>query len=204
MANSNYAKNMGYVVDSHALVIGEQSVMTYIIRNDGTSPAYISKFGYAQEQVNLVASSSISSCVSIFPGAGSTKGPVPTYFKFQTISNEPLGLYTFAAGDGEITNDGLTLTPTGVEGIKINLDPRTEEGPPAWFITVEPVWFSTSTAAPTMRFKLLIELLGEVNSSITLGKAVDSGASVYRYSQTKPENPIVSKDHPLFPPSRPL
>jgi hypothetical protein len=181
----NYAPNSGYVIDTAALVIGTSSVITYIIRNEGgAQPDFYAKFGYAQDQVDPGASSTLSNLVTIEPGRGSTRKL--TTFSFTTISNETRDpkVLNFNAGDGQLLPDNI-LVPTGVEGINIKLDPRNAEGPPAWFIVVDPSWFSTSTVSGTQMFKLTFELLGETNSIVTVGKAVASGASIYKYVPKK-------------------
>jgi hypothetical protein len=177
----NYAPNSGYVIDTAALVIGVNSVITYIIRNEeGERPEFQVKFGYAQEQVDREGSSTLSNLVTIEPGRGSTRKL--TTFSFTTVSNETRDpkILNFTAGDGQILPDNI-LVPTGVEGINVKLDARNSEGPPAWFIVVDSSWFSSSTVVGTEMFKLTFELLGETNSVVTIGKAVASGASVYKY-----------------------
>jgi hypothetical protein len=180
----SYAVNSGYVVDTAALVIGENSVITYIVRNEGPRPEFYAKFGYAQDQVDAGASSTLSNMITIEPGTGSTRKI--TTFSFTTISNETRdpAILNFNAGDGQLLPNNI-LVPTGVEGINIKLDPRNAEGPPAWFIVVDSSWFSTSTISGTQMFKLTFELLGETNSIVTIGKAVASGASIYSYPKKK-------------------
>ena len=201
----NYAPNNANRIDTAALVIGEKSVITHIVRNDGTTPPSFARYGYAQEQYpSLESSSTLSNQVIIEPGLGSIRGPNRTVFDFNTISNESIGLFSFNVGAGEFPEGPNILHPTGVPGVKIFLDPRSAEGPPAWFIEVDSSWYSASTVIGTQRFKLTFELLGEINSVVTTGKAVESGAKVHRYNILSKNQPVVLNENPLFPPSKPV
>lgn len=191
-ASIGYPVNGGIIPDTASMLVGQNSVITYRSVNNGQpQPASSEIWGYGQEQVDRGGSSILSNQVIIEPGLGSAK-PVTT-FNFTTLLNQdpfheagepkPPPIYTFNAGDGTIV--GNTLIPNGLEGqgVTIVLVPKDDYGPATWFIRLETPWFSLTTVSGTQRFRVVFELLGDVNSEILARKAVEAGAKVYSYPQ---------------------
>lgn len=181
LPNSSYAPNGAFVTDSNAIIADVGTVITYIIRNDGTTPPFVGGFGFGQAQINEEASSIIENIVTIRPGPGSTR--VLSSFQFKSVSNEQLEIYQPVTGDGPLNENGW-LIPNGIEDVTIQFVGRTApDEPPTWFIRIGPSWYSTSTTVGTARVTVTMQLASEINSVVTAGKAVQANATTYSYSK---------------------
>lgn len=206
----NFGVNSAFV-ENTTMTAAVKSRITYFSYNDGSEPEVLQSWGYSQSQQLANTPSIITSYVSIHPGVDAELPQVD--FSFTTTLNETMeGIqkyHHFSAGDGQIifgpNGKQLYLIPNGVPNVRIGLYPRVPGiNPPVWFIETGNQYFSRNTAPPLLRFSLTINLIMSEDSDVTVKKSVQSGAQVYTYTQNKPERPFVSKDHPLFPPSRPL
>ena len=184
LPNSAYSVNNGYVADSTTTIAEEGTVITYIARNDGTTPPFVASFGFGQEQIDKEPSSIIGNNVIIKPGPGAEKTK-PISFEFTSVSNEDLEIYQPLTGDGPL-NENEWLIPNGVQpddGVTIQFVGRDAAGPPTWYIRIGPKWYSSYTTIETTRVTLTIQLTKKINSVVVAGKALGSGAKMYKYSE---------------------
>ena len=182
LPNASYAVNGAYVADTTATIVDVGTVITYIAKNDGTTPPYVATFGFGQEQIDIEPSSIIGNLVTIRPGPGSTRAT--TTFRFTSVSQEDVepAIYQPVTSDGPINEDGY-LVPNDVEDITIQFVGRDAEGPPTWFIRVGSSWFSSYTTIETTRVTVTIQLTEKINSVVVAARALGSGARVYKYSE---------------------
>jgi hypothetical protein len=174
----SYAPNGGIITGDTSLYVGEKSNITYRSVNNGTIPPYLIQWGYGQEAAEITGGPSIiETVVVIRPGIGAIVGPNPVSFSFKTILDEDgdPAFYGFASDSGGIiSEDKLSLTFPTIEGIKITLRPRVSGFPPAWYVSIYPNWYSSSTTAGVLRCSVNLTLTTVTNSRVTAAKAVTS------------------------------
>jgi hypothetical protein len=205
-----YGVNQGFVEDTTKEAAMDTLLTFFSLNNGQPQPNFLTAWGYSQTQSDPKIPSTIQSEVTIAPGIGA-QFPLTT-FKFTTTLNETEGdfpvYHNFSEGEGIIERDEtgkqLFLLPNNTPGVVIRLYGRTPENPPVWSIDIDNGYFSVGTAAGSKRVTLAIKLLLSDDSIVTVKKSVESGAQAYHYTKKKPQRPIVLRENPLFPPSKPL